>query len=254
MSTPSSVASLRVAGAASVFERPARRARSARLVRCRLAVGRPAARRRLPAEADRGRARWFRFDRVAGVGRIAGVHLRTRGRRSDVALGDAPARPAAVDAPEVDVQFAGEAADARRGEDAGVGCVVVRLVRGRLVGVDGLRSVPRGRRRLRAPVLVALVRHVERDDDVAHGDDLALLGEEFGHGPVVRRRHLDQRLIGFDLGDDLVLRDRVAGRDVPLDQFALRDPLADVRQFELLSHWNVTASRMPSSMRATDGR
>jgi hypothetical protein len=59
---------------------------------------------------------------------------------------------------------------------------------------------------------------------------------EFVDGPVVGRGEFDQRLVRLDLGDRLVFRHRIAHLDQPLDEFALRDPLAHVRQPELADH------------------
>ena len=54
------------------------------------------------------------------------------------------------------------------------------------------------------------------------GDDLAADG----------RGDLDRRLVGHDVGDDLVLGDHGADLDVPADQFGLGGAFAHVGQFE----------------------
>jgi len=59
---------------------------------------------------------------------------------------------------------------------------------------------------------------------------------EIPHGPVDRRGHLHECLIGLDFRDRLVLTDRVARLDEPRDQLALGDTLADVGEFEFANH------------------
>jgi hypothetical protein len=55
-----------------------------------------------------------------------------------------------------------------------------------------------------------------------HGDD----------GSGDRGGQFDGGLVGHDLGQKLVLGDRIADRDVPADQFGLGRAFADVGEFE----------------------
>ncbi len=89
-------------------------------------------------------------------------------------------------------------------------------------------------RRLRRFLFFAF--HVEREEDVADRNDLALLGEQFADGSVDRRGNLDDRLVRLDFGDRLVLGDGISLFDLPTDEFALGDAFADVGQFEFAYH------------------
>ena len=66
-------------------------------------------------------------------------------------------------------------------------------------------------------------------DHLADRDRLAGLGEDLGHGARGGRRHLGVDLVGGDLDDRLVGRDRVADRLGPLEHDALGDRLAHRR-------------------------
>ena len=63
-------------------------------------------------------------------------------------------------------------------------------------------------------------------------DDYADLAGQFDHGAGDWRFHFHRRLVGHDVGDDLVLGDNIADLDVPADQFGLGGAFAHVGQFE----------------------
>ena len=67
-------------------------------------------------------------------------------------------------------------------------------------------------------------------------DDVALLREDARHAPGGGRRDLDRRLVGLDLDERVVLGDLLAFADEPAGDLALGQPLAEVRQLELVRH------------------
>ena len=75
-------------------------------------------------------------------------------------------------------------------------------------------------------------RGVECDEFGADRDHVARLPGEGNDAPADGRRNLDRRLVGHDLGDDLVFRDRVADLDLPLDDFGRDRAFAEVRHLE----------------------
>ena len=62
-----------------------------------------------------------------------------------------------------------------------------------------------------------------------HGAGFAVNGDDLARD---RGGDLDGGLVSHDVGDDLVLGDRVADLDVPADQFGLGSAFAHVGQFE----------------------
>ncbi len=62
-----------------------------------------------------------------------------------------------------------------------------------------------------------------------HGAGFAVQGNDLA---ADRGGDLDGGLVGHDIGDDLVLGDRIADLDVPADQFGLGGAFAHVGQFE----------------------
>ena len=73
----------------------------------------------------------------------------------------------------------------------------------------------------------------------AHGQLLA--GFAVGGGDLAgdRAGQLHRRLVGHDVGEDLVLGDMIADLDVPGDQFGLGGAFTDVGQFEdVATHLN----------------
>ena len=63
-------------------------------------------------------------------------------------------------------------------------------------------------------------------------EPVARLDAQPGDLAVLRRRHLDHRLLGFDRDERLVGDDMVALADMPSDQLRLLQPLAEIRQNE----------------------
>ena len=72
--------------------------------------------------------------------------------------------------------------------------------------------------------------------------------------PGRRRRHLDGRLVGLDLDQQVVLGDLLADGDQPADDLALGDPLAEVGHAELVGHQNAMTFVIAASTRSGDGR
>jgi hypothetical protein len=62
-----------------------------------------------------------------------------------------------------------------------------------------------------------------------HGAGFAVQGDDLA---ADRSGDLNRGLVGHDVGDDLVLGDRIADLDVPSDQFGLGGAFAHVGQFE----------------------
>ena len=100
-------------------------------------------------------------------------------------------------------------------------------------GRGGVRRRGSGRRRGRRRGVAVFV---DRDQQLADGDDLAGFPAERHHDAGGRRRHLHHRLVGLDLDDGLVLDDVVADGDEPRDDLGLGQALADVDESELHRH------------------
>ena len=66
---------------------------------------------------------------------------------------------------------------------------------------------------------------------------LQYLGEHPGFG----RWHLEHHLVGFELDQDLVLRDRVARLLAPLQQRGVRDGLGEHRHLHVDGHWGTSS-------------
>ena len=97
------------------------------------------------------------------------------------------------------------------------------------------RSVRFGRDRIVAAEL-ELARLADDDELRADGRDLAFGDEDPQHGSAVRRRDLHGRLVGLDLDERVVLGDRLALRDEPAGDLALRETLAEVGEPERARH------------------
>ena len=140
-----------------------------------------------------------------GLGRAAAL---ARDHRLEVLGRDAPARARAAHAREIDARAV--VALRRVAGDAMTRVVAreVRRCRRRRLRFCGGRRRP-SRRVLRRPRLGRRgARGVERDQLGADGDHVARLAGEREHAAADRRRNLDRRLVGHDLGDDLVFLDR----------------------------------------------
>ena len=91
----------------------------------------------------------------------------------------------------------------------------------------------------------------DRDQHVAHLDDVFLPVMQLEDGPGERRRHFHDRLVRFDLGQGLVGPDVLALGDEPADDFALGDAFAHVGKTELSGHGqNSISRRMPRAIRS----
>ena len=200
-----------------------------------------------------------------GIGRSARSFRRRFGRAGDkgveILVGDASRRSRAAHETQVDARLAslhahrgrGERLLARRTRRA---CLRLRgaqrrrdvpLLRdgaGRRLGsrlrrrrFDRLRPDARRRRDL-SPRRSGLRRggsqgirqagRVDANELGADGEHFADRAAERKHAARDRRRDFDRRLIGHDGGDDLILLDKIADLDRPLDDFGFRDTLADV--------------------------
>ena len=73
---------------------------------------------------------------------------------------------------------------------------------------------------------------VEADQGAADRNLLSGRAVKRGDDARDRRSQFDSGLVGHDLGEQLVLLDRVTDRDMPGDQFGLGRAFADVGQFE----------------------
>ena len=97
------------------------------------------------------------------------------------------------------------------------------------------RSRGRGRFSGRIPRAFDLELHQRRPD----GQLLARFAVGGQHLAGDGRGQFDRGLVGHDVGDDLVLGDRIADLDVPGDQFGLGGAFAHVGQFEdVAAHLN----------------
>src|SRR5207302_3611223 len=90
-----------------------------------------------------------------------------------------------------------------------------------------------GRRWIRRSALPRLSKHDEGRTDL---HDLAFLSPELEHLARDRRRDLDRDLVRHHFHDRVVLSDRVAFLDEPLDNLALVDALPDIGKLELAGH------------------
>ncbi|MNE16247.1 hypothetical protein D3C80_1091880 [compost metagenome] len=79
---------------------------------------------------------------------------------------------------------------------------------------------------------IALPLDLEADQRAADGDLLTGFAVQGDDDAGDRAGQLDRRLVGHDLGQDLVFLDRVADLDVPADQLGLGRAFAHVGQFE----------------------
>ena len=158
---------------------------------------------------------------------------------ADVRLLDPAARTGRVDADEVDAELSRQLPHGRRGPHG-----VDRLGRD-----DGDERLRRGVRAGVAPLdrpeqLLSLL--ADHDEHGPDGRDLALLDEDLEHRPGSRRRDLDRRLVGLHLDQRIVLRDALPLRDEPPGDLGLGQPLAQVRQLELVGHGGEDTARCPS--------
>ena len=83
---------------------------------------------------------------------------------------------------------------------------------------------------------------LDREDRLADLDLVARLDLDLFHRAGDRRRHFDRRLVGFELEDRLILRDRVAGLDQDAEDVAGFDLFAELGKREV-SQRNRTSSR-----------
>ena len=160
---------------------------------------------------------------------LAPASRRPTGGRPHGGLGH---RPVTGQRREVDAQLGGEPPHRRRG----LHTTLRRFCHGR--GCDTW-----------SPVLGA-----DHDEELAHRHDVALFGEDAAHHAGRRRRHLDGRLVGLDLDQQVVLGHLLAGGHEPADDLALGHPLAQVGHAELVGHQNAMTFVMASSTRSGDGR
>ncbi len=187
---------------------------------------------------------------VERAARSRGRGERAAARHEGVQVGvlDAAGGAAAGHENQVDPQVARAVAHGRRGQRAlarlaagqgrnGLGVGLGRS--GRLGGRCGDRSRRGllglgGRRRSGGGGFgdVALARHVEADQRAADGDLLTGFAMQGDDDAGDRAGQFDRRLVGHDLGQNLVFLDRVADLHMPADQFGFSGAFADVRQFE----------------------
>ena len=153
-----------------------------------------------------------------------------------------PASAAPAQQRQVDAELTGETADERRRTDA--------LARRRVDDGDGGRPSRRrdlGEKRRRRPIAA------DRHEHGADRDDLTLADEDARDDAGGRRRDLDDRLVGLDLDERVILADLLPLRNEPACDLALRQALAEVGQPELV-HQKSNTCRAAAATRATDGR
>ena len=186
-----------------------------------------------------------RAGRCSGCGRCVAAG---RDVCVEVAVFDAAGGAGAGHELELDPEVAGAVAHGGRGERALAGGVRVvkasatalarslgrRCGRGRLRRWEPGRLQPsaQGSRRGRSRRLIALALDIERHQRSADGELLAGFAVQGDDGPGDGGGQFDRGLVGHDLGEELVLGDRVADLDVPADEFGLGGAFADVGQFE----------------------
>ena len=146
-------------------------------------------------------------------------------RGANVVLGDATARPGAVDRCEVDREVAGEPVERERLE---------RLRADD--GHDGLGRPGRLQRQRRDGMQQLLSRGADQRQRGAYLRHLAVLGQDPEDDAVDRRADLDRCLVRLDLDDRLVLDDGIALAHEPARDLALGQPLAQIRQRERVRH------------------
>ncbi|MNE20148.1 hypothetical protein D3C80_1132560 [compost metagenome] len=147
---------------------------------------------------------------------------------------------------QVDAQITGAVAHGGRGQGAlarlaaghGGNGLGVGLGRGRRLGDRrrrGLLGLGDGRSRSRSRRSggdIALALDLEADQRPADGDLMARIAVQGDDHAVDRAGDLDRGLVGHDVGEDLILLDRIADLDVPADQLGLGGAFAHVRQLE----------------------
>ncbi len=136
------------------------------------------------------------------------------------------------------------------GAGEGTGAVADGSLRARASGSvgrfgRGRDSRWRGRRCRRAGGDVAGALDLDADQLGAYRDDVARLARQREHLARNRRRNLDARLVGHDIGEVLVLAHDVARLDVPLDELHLGNALADVRHLDDVGAHGGFASTAP---------
>jgi hypothetical protein len=179
----------------------------------------------------------------------AGARLRGLGLRPglgevlDIAVQDASARAAALDACDVDAEVARQLSHRRHRLDAclcrppGSGPMAVAPLGGnglrcgrrrRSFGSLGLCTGHRRRRRRSLACFLA-----DRYEDCADGDDLALGHVDSLHDTREGGRDLGRRLVGDDLDEEVILGHDVAFADEPAIDLTLGHSLPEVGQLEL---------------------
>ena len=72
----------------------------------------------------------------------------------------------------------------------------------------------------------------EADQLATHAQHAADFAAQRQHAPGDRRRNLDRRLVGHDVGHRLVFCDLVSHRDMPGDEFGFDDAFAQIGHFD----------------------
>ncbi len=96
---------------------------------------------------------------------------------------------------------------------------------------------------------VARPRDVEANEFSADRQRIPDLTAKPHHRPLNRGRHLDTGLVRHDDRDDVIFPNRVPDRDVPLDDFRLRNALPDVWQLD-----DIRSHLSPPSLARARGR
>ena len=79
---------------------------------------------------------------------------------------------------------------------------------------------------------IAFALDLELGQRTAHGHHLTGFAVQGGDDARDRAGQLDRGLVGHDVGDDLILGDRIADLDVPADELGLSGAFTDVRKLE----------------------
>ena len=161
---------------------------------------------------------------------------RAHGRRGD--------RPAAARVP------AWRGFDAARGADAGHGGSALRR---RVPPTSRWCGLAAG---AAAAGAAAGSSGLQLDADQLRADRhrLADLAAQRQHAPGHRRRDLDGGLVGHHVGQHLVFGDRVAGLDMPGDEFDLGDALAEVGHLDDVDRHDSIARFSAAATRAGPGK
>ena len=188
--------------------------------RHRHALLRPVGERR---EVDRRldfRKRWpCRRRGGCGSRRRSRARLRARGQRAEhVALGHAAVLAGAGDL---------------SGREPGVGHQLRRgghrdACRRRTLPLSARPAAAAGAARRRG----AFAFRIDRRDDFARHDRSAIALDDLAERPARRRRHFQHDLVGLDLDQDLVARQRVAGLLLPLQQRGFGDRFRQLRYLD----------------------